>query len=77
MVLTQLLRFISGKYLRILNNKGEFKYYRDLIIRFLVTRVKIKQDTISLNWGATALIIEYVVLSQMSRVNVKYGDCEL
>lgn len=51
MVLTQLLRFISGKYLRTLNNKGEFKYYRDLIIRFLVTRVKIKQDTISLNWG--------------------------
>jgi len=28
-----------------------------------------------LNCGATALI-EYVALSEMSRVNVKYGDCE-
>jgi hypothetical protein len=75
MVLTQLFLVISGKYIRTLNNKGEFKYYRDLIIRFFVTHVKIKLDITSLDWGATALI-EYVVLSHMSRVYVKYGDCE-
>jgi len=34
MVLTQLFRVISGKYLRTLNNKGEFKYHRELKIRF-------------------------------------------
>ena len=36
MVLTQLFRVISDKYLRTLNNKGEFKYHRELKIRFLL-----------------------------------------
>jgi len=36
LVLTQLFRDISGKYLRTLNIKGEFKYHRELKIRFLL-----------------------------------------
>jgi len=43
--------------------------------KVFATQVKIKEDIVSLNWDATALI-EYVALSEMSRVNVKYGDCE-
>lgn len=40
MELNKLFRVISGKYLRTLNNKGEFKYYRQLKIGFFLHTLK-------------------------------------
>jgi hypothetical protein len=43
MVLTQLFCVISGKYIRTLNNKEEFKYYRELKIRSLLHTLKLSR----------------------------------